>query len=350
MDALSVSDGAFGTGRGGGGGIETAIRARTNFNPLATFSPSVVTDSAGRASVKIKLPDNLTRYRVTAIAVAGSKQFGMGESAITARLPLMVRLSAPRFLNFGDRFELPVVVQNQTNNPLDVSVAVRAGNAILTNGGGRKITVPANDRVEVRFPAKSSMPGTARFQVAGAAGRWADASEVSLPVWTPATTEAFATYGEVDKGSIIQTVISPSDVIPQFGGLEVSTSSTQLQALTDAFIYLVDYPFECSEQLASRVLAVAALRDVLGAFEAKGLPKPDELTAAITRDIRRLQGIQNEDGSFGFWARGDRPWPYLGIHAANALIHAKQKGFEVPASDARAFKEIPRGYRDKNPG
>ena len=175
------------------------------------------------------------------------------------------------------------------------------------------------------------MPGTARFQVAGAAGRWADASEVSLPVWTPATTEAFATYGEVDKGSIIQTVKSPSDVIPQFGGLEVSTSSTQLQALTDAFIYLVDYPFECSEQLASRVLAVAALRDVLGAFDAKGLPKPDELTAAVTRDIRRLQGIQNEDGSFGFWRRGDRPWPYLGIHVANALIHAKQKGFEVPA-------------------
>ena len=146
-------------GGGGRGGIEqTTIRARTNFNPLATFSPSVLTDSAGRASIKIKLADNLSRYRVTAIAAAGSKQFGMGESAITARLPLMVRLSAPRFLNFGDRFELPVVVQNQTDNPLDVSVAVRAGNAILTNGGGRKITVPANDRVEVRFPVKARCP------------------------------------------------------------------------------------------------------------------------------------------------------------------------------------------------
>ena len=31
----------------------------------------------------------------------------------------MVRPSAPRFLNFGDRFELPVVLQNQTDEPLD---------------------------------------------------------------------------------------------------------------------------------------------------------------------------------------------------------------------------------------
>ena len=45
--------------------------------------------------------------------------------------------------------------------------------------------------------------------------------------------------------------------------MEITTSSTQLQALTDAFLYLVAYPFECAEQLSSRVLAVAALRDVL---------------------------------------------------------------------------------------
>jgi uncharacterized protein YfaS (alpha-2-macroglobulin family) len=353
MDGMVAGDRMAGIGGGAGKGpqfVETAIRSRIDFNPLAVFSPSVITDSAGKASVRIKLPDNLTRYRVTAVAVAGDRQFGMGESAITARLPLMVRLSAPRFLNFGDRFEMPVVVQNQTDNPLEVSVAVRAGNAILTNGSGRKLSVPANDRVEVRFPARSSMPGTARFQVAGAAGRWADASEVSLPVWTPATTEAFATYGEVDSGSIIQTVKSPSDVIPQYGGLEISASSTQLQALTDAFLFLVDYPFECSEQLASRVLAVAALRDVLDAFHARGMPKPDELAAAVTRDIKRLQGIQNEDGSFGFWRHGERPWPYLGIHAANALVHARQKGFEVPDAMIERSKRYLASIETRIPG
>ena len=283
------------------------------------------------ALVKVKLPDNLTRYRVMAVAVAGGKQFGGGESAITARLPLMVRPSAPRFLNFGDKFELPVVVQNQTDSPMDVDLAVRASNADLTEGGGRRVTVPANDRVEVRFPTSAVRAGTARFQIAAVSGKWTDAAEIELPVWTPATTEAFATYGEVDQGAIVQPVKAPSDAIAAFGGLEVTTSSTELQALTDAVLYLVSYRFECAEQLSSRVLGIAALRDVLTAFEAKGLPKPAEMEAAVSRDIKRLQGLQNSDGGFAFWRRGDESWPYISIHVAHALQRAKEKRFEVPS-------------------
>jgi uncharacterized protein YfaS (alpha-2-macroglobulin family) len=306
------------------------IRMRTDFDALALFAASLPTDGQGRAEVKVKLPDNLTRYRVMAVAAAGARQFGSGESTLTARLPLMVRPSAPRFLNFGDRFDLPVVVQNQTDAPMSVDVAVRARNADLTAGAGRRVVVPANDRVEVRFPAAARMAGRARFQVGVAAGRWSDAAEVQLPVWTPATTEAFATYGQIDEGAVAQPVLAPGDVVPQFGGLEVTTSSTALQALTDAVLYLVAYPFECAEQLSSRVLAVAALEDVLAAFEAEGLPKADEMVSAMKRDLARLRSLQNDDGGFAFWRRGDESWPYVSIHVAHALERARAKGFDVP--------------------
>jgi uncharacterized protein YfaS (alpha-2-macroglobulin family) len=306
------------------------IRTRIDFNALATFVPALPTDANGLASVKVKVPDNLTRYRVMAVAVAGEKQFGSGESAITARLPLMARPSAPRFLNFGDKFELPVVVQNQTDNPMEVDVAVRVSNAQLTAGAGRRVTIPANDRVEVRFPATTIKPGKARFQIAAASGKWADSAEVSLPVWTPATTEAFATYGEIDAGAILQPVKAPSDAFKQFGGLEITTSSTQLQALTDAVIYLVNYPYDCAEQISSRVLAIAALKDVLGAFDAKGLPPTDALIASTARDMERLKTLQNGDGGFGFWRRGEESWPYVSIHTAHAMQRAKEKGFDVP--------------------
>ena len=308
-----------------------AIRMRENFNALAVFAPSLPTDASGRTQVKVKVPDNLTRYRVMAVSVAGGRQFGSGESAITARLPLMARPSAPRFLNFGDRFELPVVIQNQTDAPMTVSLAVRATNAELTDGAGRRVTVPANNRVEVRFPVSAGRAGTARFQIGAVSGKWVDAAEVSLPVWTPATTEAFATYGVIDEGAIVQPVRAPANIFTQFGGLEISTSSTQLQELTDAVLYLVSYPYECSEQLASRVLAVAALRDVLAAFKAKGLPPPEELKAAVTRDLKRLEGMQNDDGGFAFWKRGEKSWPYVSIHAAHSLQRAKEKGFDVPS-------------------
>ncbi len=317
------------------------IAVRTDFNALATFAPSVPTDAQGRAQVEVKLPDNLTRYRIMVVAVADGKQFGQGESAVTARLPLMVRPSPPRFLNFGDKFELSVVVQNQTDAVMPVDVAVRGTNVSLgqtreisttlsVSEAGKRVTVPANDRVEVHFPATTVSAGTARLQIAASSGKWADATQIELPVWTPATTEAFAVYGTIDQGAIAQPVIAPSKVFTQFGGLEITTSSTALQALTDAFLYLQSYPFECSEQLASRILAVAALRDVLTAFKAEGLPSPDQINAAVARDIERLKGMQNGDGGFPVWKRGDESWPYHSIHVANALARARQKGYTVP--------------------
>jgi hypothetical protein len=306
------------------------IAQRSNFDALALFAAALPTDAEGRAKVDIKLPDNLTRYRIMAVAVAGSDRFGKAESAITARLPLMVRPSAPRFLNFGDKFELPIVLQNQTDAPLTVELAARAANLDLTAGAGRKVQVPANDRVEVRLPAAAVKAGTARFQVAAASGKWSDAATVALPVWTPATTEAFATYGQLDAGAVAQPIQPPGDAIAQFGGLELDTTSTAVAELTDAVLYLVRYPFECSEQLASRMLTIAALKDVLTAFKAEGMPDPAALVAFVDADIERLTRLQNPDGGFSFWRRGDRSWPYLTIHVAHALERARSKGFKVP--------------------
>ncbi|MBE3071910.1 MAG: hypothetical protein IMZ67_02955, partial [Acidobacteria bacterium] len=138
-----------------------AVRVRSDFNALALFAPGVRTDANGRAEVPITVPDNLTRYRIVAVAATEGVQFGIGESTLTARLPLMVRASPPRFLNFGDRAELPVVVQNQTGESLSVDVAIQATNAGLPDGRGRQVTVPANNRVEVRFPVAAERAGIA---------------------------------------------------------------------------------------------------------------------------------------------------------------------------------------------
>ena len=318
------------------------IAVRSNFNPLAIFAPDVRTDAEGRATVAVELPDNLTRYRIMVVAVAGDQLFGSAEVNLTARLPLMVRPSAPRFLNFGDVFELPVVVQNQTDEEMQVNVALEATNlqspisssATLSDTtvftDGLSVTVPANDRVEVRFPASTSSAGTARFQVAAVSGASADAATIDLPVYTPATSEAFAVYGVIDEGAVAQPLQTPQNVFPQFGGLTVSTSSTALQSLTDAVLYLVSYPYECSEQMASRILAVSALRDVLSAFEAEGLPAPAEIEASVTRDVERLVQMQNGDGGWPIWQRGRDSVPFYSIHATYSLLRAQSEDFAVP--------------------
>ncbi len=318
-------------GIGGGAEAPSPIAVRSNFNPLATFEAEVRTNSFGKATVQIEVPDNLTRYRVMVVAVdKGGAQFGKTETNLTARLPLMVRPSAPRFLNFGDKFDFPILLQNQTDEPIEVDVAMQATNITLPEGAGQRVTVPANDRVEVRFAAETEMAGIAQFQIGAVSGTYADAATLELPVYTPATTEAFATYGVVDSGAIAQPIAKPSDVYSQFGGLEIQTSSTALQTLTDAVMYLSNYPFECTEQISSRVLGIAALRDVLTAFQAEGLASASEMEASVNRDVTRLQGMQNWDGGFPYWRRGENSIPFNTIHVTHALARAQQKGFDVP--------------------
>ncbi|HEX4453046.1 MAG TPA: Ig-like domain-containing protein [Kofleriaceae bacterium] len=308
------------------------IAIRTNFDALATFAPSVTTGADGTARVELALPDNLTRYRLVAIAASGAKQFGKGESSLTARLPLMVRASPPRFLNFGDSFRLPIVLQNQTDAAMTVRVAVRASNVAITAGAGREVRVPANDRALVEIPMAAELAGTARLQVVGVAGDASDAAELALPVWTPATTEAFATYGVIDNGAVAQPVALPGHVVPQFGGLEVSTASTNLQSLTDALLYLVHYPFDCAEQRASRIAGIAALRDELAAFHAAELPSDATLAASMADDLDHLANMQNSNGGFSYWDRDERSDPYLSVYVVDALAHARAKGLAVPAA------------------
>lgn len=332
-DASAPSEESAGGDADRAEGEAAPIDVRSNFDALAVFAPDETTDSDGSVTVAVDLPDNLTRYRVMAVAVSGADSFGKGESNITARLPLMVRPSAPRFLNFGDQFELPVVVQNQTDDELVVDVAVEVANLVLTGEIGKRVTVPANDRIEVRFPVTTLEVGTARFRVAAASGDFADSSEGELPVYTPATAEAFATYGVLDgPAATTQPVTTPTGVFPQFGGLEVNTSATALQSLTDAVIYLAEYPYDSADGYASRIMAIASLRDVLEAFDAEGIPSPEELNASMSTDIDALEALQNDDGGFPYWQRGRPSVPWVSIQSLHALVVAQQGGYSVDQS------------------
>ncbi len=331
--APAEMDAAFGAADMGGGGAQEAIALREVFDALAFFRSDGVTDEDGEVSFTQTMPDSLTRYRVMAVAVAGDKFFGSGQEDVTARRPLMVRPSAPRFLNVGDSFDLPVVIHNRSDRERTVKVALRATSALeWIETPGRAVKVPADDRVEVRFAARVTSAGTTRIQVGVADDEYADAELVTLPVLTPATTEAFATYGSIGDGdadALLQALKVPDDAYSEFGGLEVMTSSTQMQSLTDAFIYLTSYPFECSEQLASRILSVLALYDVLDAFEAEGLPDEEALKAAMAGWISDLEALQRSDGGFGFWSGSRLSSPYTSTHATLALWKAQQAGYEV---------------------
>jgi alpha-2-macroglobulin len=352
MNAESMPLPAPAMARGTGGGLKLAkkeagaapIAVRTNFDALAFYAARLTTDKAGMARVHFTLPDSLTRYRIVAVAADGANRFGNGESTQTSRLPLMIRPSAPRFLHLGDKFEFPVVLQNATDEEQKVDVAIGGTNVAFAPGlsdlsmtmesrsrMGRRVTVSPGQRVELRFPALARHTGKSRFVVVGASAEYADSSELVLPVWTPSTAEAFATYGTVADGDVLQKVKAPENIWPSQGGLEVTTSSTGLQSLADAFIYLTEYPYECSEQLASRIIAIATLKDVVKAFRSADIPSDEALNQLVTSSMLALARRQQESGGFGLWDRESISVAYVDIHVTHALAIAKQKGYIVDA-------------------
>ncbi len=321
---------------------EKSITVRQDFSALALFAPAIVTDENGRATVKMHMPDSLTRYRIMAVAAAGSDRFGSAESSISAKLSLTVKPSAPNFLNFGDTCTLPIVVQNDTDKPLTAEVLLRGSNINLGHGSaseqlsqtvGQRVTVPAHDRIAANFAIATDQPGIANFQAAVVSGAMSDAAEFSIPIMVPASTETFATYGEIDNSGAVQKLNPPKNVYKEIGGLTVSTSSTAVQSLVDAYFYLHDYRFACSEQLSARLIAMLSLENVLTAFGKLEETDKAKFKTLVQNDIDLLSTRQRANGGFGLWQQSDPyEWPYVSIQVIRALALAKEKGYVVEQS------------------
>ena len=116
-------------------------------------------------------------------------------------------------------------------------------------------------------------------------------------------------------------------------------------------LYLVAYPFECAEQLSSRILAIAALKDVLAAFQAEGLPKPEEIEAAVKRDVERLARCRTTTAASPSGAAGTTSWPYVASTWRTPSPARRRRASRCPTrrSSARARylrdieRHIPRG-------
>lgn len=312
-------------GRSAAGPTVSIVESRKDFRATAVFSPRLHTDAAGKVSVTVKMPDSLTRFRIVALATANNRWFGKAENVIVAQRKINARTVAPRFLTQGDAFSLPVVVQNLDAAPRTIDVAVRAANLVQTGPAGKRVTVAPGQRAEVRFELASAARGTAAIQTIATSGSFADATTVQLPVYEPATTESFATYGTVDDAPQFEQLAVPADIFPDVGGVELEIASTQLQTLLDSYWYLYAYPYECAEQRSSRMLATTAMYDVIDAFSGGAHANAKQVKQQLAYDVSRLLKDQRADGGWGYFG-GMQSDEYVTMQVLSALIAQKATG------------------------
>jgi uncharacterized protein YfaS (alpha-2-macroglobulin family) len=313
-------------GGGGGGGVGGTLR--TEFRTVAYWNPAVLTDAEGKASVTFRLPENLTTYRIIAVATTQIDRFGAGKASIRIAKPLLLRPALPRFVRTDDRFEAGVVVTNRGGPAGDATVTVEVNGLRLDGEGSRTVRLEPGRSAEVRFPFLSGAPGTARFRFRVAMGDLGDGLETTREVKLPMIPETVATYGET-LGRALEAIGDLSLIRPDVGGLDVAVSSSALTGLQPAMEYLWTYPYACTEQLVSRIVPLVALRELADGL---GLTMPADDDKLVKQSLGLIAERQRLDGGFGYWDDSMRSDPWLSAYVVWGLRRAQERGYDVSAN------------------
>lgn len=165
---------------------------RVELRETAFWSPEVRTDADGRARVTFDAPANLTRYRITALALAKSGDLGAGRATLRVGKPVEVEVFLPPEIAVGATVAVPVRVRNTTDRERRVEVTVTT--AGLERAGGeparpRTVVVPPGGAatVAVRLLASKEGPVSVTAQAGDAA--FADAETRHAIVVKPKAVE-----------------------------------------------------------------------------------------------------------------------------------------------------------------
>ncbi len=316
--------------KGGGGGMGDEFGVvRREFPDTAYWNPVVETDAKGQASVSVKLPDNLTTWRLSAWGVTAKTLVGQANTDIVSTKDLLVRPVTPRFFVVGDKAELAAVVNNNTDQKLDVEIAFEATGLQIKDPSRQSVTVPARGKARVAWSVVVESTDQVKLQYGAKAGDLTDALEMTLPVYRYSTPEVVATAGTIESdGERVEAVVLPSSFDPTQGELSIQLDPSLAAGMTDSLDYLQHFPYECTEQTVSRFLPnVVTYR----AFKELGLDKPDtetKLAGLVGVGLQRLYNQQHYDGGWGWWLADDSD-PFLTAYVLLGMVEADRAGFVV---------------------
>ena len=341
--------GGRGRSTGGGSGLD-AVALRSFFASTAYFNNQVLVDAGGRVRLKIPMPENLTTFRVMIVAMdtKAADRFGAADGRITVRKDFMVRAALPRFANFGDTFEAAVVLNSMNEKEGAAEVKLSGSGFEVLGPDVRSVNLSSKKSEEVRFRVTTAKPGLARFSFSARHLDQTDGVRApAIPVHVPASTENTAVYGSTD-GAVLQPIVPPGKVFPQFGGLDVHLSSTGLSGLQDAAKFLLDNDYECSEAIASRLVPIFALKDIIPRFGLGNASDEKKLNSLAVKGIAELLKYQTRNGGFRLWPGGTDSWAFSSAYITWSLVRAREAGFAVPDNHlreaARFLIEVLKGH------
>ncbi|HEX4455683.1 MAG TPA: MG2 domain-containing protein [Kofleriaceae bacterium] len=304
-------------------------RVRSKFVASAFWAPSLVTDEHGEIAFNFTAPDNLTAFRLMAVAADATDRFGAGELRLTVDKPLMAIPTLPRFLDSGDTATVGVMIENHTAKA-GVAVIKATAVGVSLDAHERTVAIAANGSARVRFVATAAEVAAAKFEFAVAMNDDKDDVAVTIPVQRPRVVETTTLASLVlDAGSAWSSPIAAgSDVLANESKLVVTIDRTGVGELAPSLHSLVEYPYGCLEQTLSKFVPLVAAKQLAKTLDdpsLRGSRAEEYIHAGIAKVIRHQQG----DGLFSLWPASPT-YPQLAAYALWGLTVAQQAGESVP--------------------
>ncbi len=247
------------------------IATRKNFSETAFFYPQLETDKEGSLIIKFTIPEATTRWKMMGFAHTKDLKSGMISKELVTQKQLMVVPNAPRFFRENDKLELTSKITNMSDTDM-------SGDAQLFLYDAKTMTeiatMFADDKPQKSFILSKgqntvvgwtiSIPENVdaiTYKVVAKAGNFTDGEEMTLPVLTnrmliteslplyvnenQTKTFRFEKLGNQNNGS---TTLRNRNLTLEF------TSNPAWYAV-QALPYLMEYPYDCSEQIFFRFYA-----------------------------------------------------------------------------------------------
>ncbi|WP_325436255.1 alpha-2-macroglobulin family protein [Pseudomonas nitroreducens] len=289
-------------------GVKVLERPRREEVDTAAWEPELVTDANGKAQFKFRMPDSLTRWRITARAMDDEGQVGQKKQFIRSEKPLYLKWSGPKRFRSGDAPALGLFVFNQGEQDTKAELLIRANGeeqtqALELKRGVNYIALPKQPLSDGDWNVELRQDGQVRDSLGVHFSLVADSWQVlqSKPLQVNA------------QNTPLQLPADARDV-----SLRLDDSAQAL--LRGNLDSLLDYPWGGVEQTASQLLPLSVAYPML----ASGEPRVRDRLRLIMQTSRlRLVQMAGPDAYFTWWGGEDND-AFLTAYAYYADWHASR--------------------------
>lgn len=328
---------------GGDGGAEEEldlldkVTVRKDFRTVPFYAPALPVGATGKSTIVVKLPDNLTLFKVRAKAVSGLERFGYATGKVAVRLPVQVQPALPRFVRPGDQFVATALARVVDGIAGEANAQAKVEGLNLLEGASRKLALDAKQSVRVEFPVFVPTPvtpssGQARQDVKLTIGverlrePGNDAFELSLPIKPDRPVELMRQQRLLEPGkSLSLEALPPSRVGSLRRQVWVSAQPALLQ-LVAGLDALRQYPYGCAEQRISRLRAELALSRLQSLLQLD--PSTLPLQKLLEQTGEYLRSTLDPTGRVAFWP-GSSGTVALTAWGLELLVEAKAAGLNI---------------------